>query len=157
MGSTAWAEAPNAKPRTVRWAAFDGDVGEKDAAAGRLGRIVYGSDDDGLSVIELRAKPRNDDLALGLSHSAVLTCVDARANPANGRAVGRHCRFSPVEVGDRGHFGSRALRGFKLMLSLDRRKLVEIPVESDRLVVKRARATAPILLNNAPRQVQSGG
>jgi len=151
MGTTAWAEAPNAKPRTVRWAAFDGDVSESDTKAGLLGRIAYGSDEGELSVVELRTKSRNDDLALGLSHSAVLMWVDPKASPDNGPATSGTADFPQSIWAIQGIADPTRLGGFRLELRLERRRLIEIPITSDRLVANKARTTASITVIAATR------
>jgi hypothetical protein len=149
MGTNAWAEAPNAKPRTVRWAAFDGDISEKEAEAGLLGRISYGSDEGLLSSVELRTKTRNDDLALGLSHMAVLLWIDPKAGRANS-ATASGTADSPQQIwAIEGIADPTRIGGFRLELRLDSRRLMEIPIASDRLATTRARTTASITVSTA--------
>jgi hypothetical protein len=148
-GSAAWGEAPNAKPRTVRWAAFDGDVAEK-AAAGVLGHIAYGSDEGVISVVELRAKERDDDLALGLSHSAELVWIDPKASadngpPSSGTADSPQAIWVIEGIADPAKLG-----GFSLALTLENKRLLEIPVAADRLDVTGAKATASVVVSAAP-------
>jgi hypothetical protein len=151
MGSAAWAEAPNAKPRTVRWAAFDGDIGEKEAAAGVLGHIAYGSDEGVLSVVELRAKARDDDLALGLSHAAELVWIDPKASADNG-PPSPGAADSPQSVwAIEGIAEPAGLGGFSLALTLENKRLLEIPIAADRLDASKAKSTAPIVVSAAPR------
>lgn len=150
LGSAAWATAPNAKPRTIRWAAFDGEVGEKDAAAGLLGRIAYGGDDGPLSSVELRTKGQDDDLSLELSHSAVLVWIDPKPSkekrvPASGAAD------SPQDVwAVEGKSDPAQLGGFGLALMLGKKAIVTIPVEHDRLVPGKAKFAAGIALAAVP-------
>lgn len=151
MGSTAWAEAPNAKPRTVRWAAFDGEVAEKEAASGVLGHIAYGSDEGVMSVVELRAKARDDDLALGLSHAAELVWIDPKARAENG-PPSPGAADSPQAIWViEGVVDPARLGGFSLALTLENRRLLEIPIAADRLDASRAEATSPIVVGAAPR------
>ena len=150
-GTAAWAEAPNSKPRTVRWAAFDGDVSEKEAEAGLLGRISYGSDEGVLSSVELRTKTRNEDLALGLSHMAVLMWIDPKASRTNSAAASGTADSPQSIWAIEGIADSTRLSGFRLELRLDNRRLIEIPIAGDRLVPIKARATASITVSAATR------
>jgi len=149
LGSAAWAEAPNAKPRTVRWAAFDGDVGGKEAAAGLLGRIVYGGDDGPLSTIELRSKARDDDLAMGLAHNAVLVWIDPKADPktappSSGTADSPQSLWVVEGVAEPARLG-----GFQLALMLDKKRLATIPIAADRLAAKDAKTTGAVAVRAA--------
>lgn len=148
-GSAAWAEAPNAKPRTVRWAAFDGEAGDKEAAAGLLGHIVYGSDGGALSAVELRSKSRNDDLALGLSHDAVLVWIDPKASRESpSSASGAPGSPQPVWAIE-GISEPARLGGFDLALMFGRKRLATIPIERDRLVPAKAKTAAGLTVSAA--------
>jgi hypothetical protein len=149
-GTSAWAEAPNAKPPTLRWAAFDGDVTDKDAEKGLLGRILYGGSEGALSVVELRAKSRNDDLALGLSHSAVLVWIDPKAKPSNGTPSSGEPGFPQSIWTVEGISDPARLSGFQLALILDRKRLVAIPISGDRLVVAKAKIAGAVTVAAAP-------
>jgi len=151
MGTVAWAEAPNAKPRTVRWAAFDGVVDDAEAEQGVLGRIRYGSDQGRLSSVELRATSRNDDLALGLSHAAVLVWIDPKPaasgdsrTPASGDPGAPQPIWAIEGISEPARLG-----GFRLVLTLDRHRLMTIPIEHDRLVTKRAMTSHGIAVRAA--------
>lgn len=152
LGSDAWAEAPNARPRTVRWAAFDGEVGDKDMAQGLLGHIVYGNDDGPLSAVELRskAKARDDDLALELSHSAVLVWIDPKPGPEK-RAPASGAAAFPQEIwAIEGKSDPAQLGGFSLALMLGKKALLMIPIDHDRLAPGRAKTMGRVNLAAVP-------
>ena len=138
-GTAAWAEAPNAKPPTVRWAAYDGVT-----EGGLLGRIVYGGDEGPLSAVGLRSKSRDDHLDLALSHSAVLIWVDpSKKSSGNATSSGEPGAPRPIwtieGVSDPGR-----LSGFQLALVLNGRRLLTIPITRDRLVASEAKTSGGI-------------
>ena len=140
LGSSAWAEAPNAKPAVLRWAAFDGSF-EGDNAQGRLGRIVYGGPEGPISFVELRATLAEEsfnDLWEGLAHNAVLLWRDPKAPadagpPGSGEPGSPQPMWSADKLADAKRFG-----GFELLLMLDDKQVAAIPVIADRLVPTRA-------------------
>ncbi|MGE5270728.1 MAG: hypothetical protein ACM3JG_13760 [Thiohalocapsa sp.] len=141
LGSAAWAEAPNAKPRTVRWAAFDGNVSDKEAAAGLLGHIAYGNDAGKLSAVDIYAKAPDDDLAMGLAHTAALVWLDGKAPrdggpPASGTADGPQAIWAIEGIADGAKLG-----GFEVALMLGKRRLATIPIRGDRLIAGEAKSS----------------
>jgi hypothetical protein len=148
MGIAAWAEAPNAKPRTVRWAAFDAEADDKEAAAGLLGHIVYGNDDGPLSAVALRAKTHDDDFALGLSHSAKLVWLDPKADPQTSPGSGEGGAPQDIWVLD-GKSDPSQLGGFSLALLLDTKRLATIPIARDRLVPAQAKTSGTLTVSPA--------
>lgn len=153
MGSVAWAEAPNAKPAVVRWAAFDGAF-EGDGPKGRLGRIVYGGPEGPITILELHATLAEDsfnDLWEGLAHNATLVWFDPKA-PADAGPPGSGDAGSPQSIwvadklDDPKRFG-----GFQLLLMLDGKQVAGIPVVADRLVPTRATLPEKITLVTVTR------
>lgn len=153
LGSVAWAEAPNAHPAIVRWAAFDGAF-EGDEPKGRLGRIVYGGPDGPISFVELRATLPDDsfnDLWEGLAHNAVLVWLDPKAPtdagpPGSGDPGSPQSMWVADKLDDAKRFG-----GFQLLLMLDGKQVAGIPVIADRLVPTRATLPDKITLVPAAR------
>ena len=91
-----------------------------------------------LSRVELRTASQNDDLALGLSHDAVLVWIDPKANPENG-PPGSGTPGSPQQIWGIEHISDPArVGGFGLALMLDGKRLATIPIEHDRLVAGKA-------------------
>jgi hypothetical protein len=152
LGSAAWAEAPNAKPRTVRWAAFDGEVDDKDAAKGLLGHIVYGSDAGPLSTIELRAKARDDDLSLELSHSSVLVWIDPKPSAEKRVPSSGEAGFPQDIWAIEGKSNPAQLGGFSVALMLGHKRLVTIPIDRDRLVPAQAKTQDGITVSGVPEK-----
>jgi hypothetical protein len=139
-GSTAWAEAPNARPRMQRWAAFNGDTKEGDDKRGFLGTILYGGERGPLSSVEVFAKEPSqyNDLWQGLAHGAGLLWLDPKAKgearqPGAGEPGSPYTIWSLDKLNDPKKFG-----GFQLVLMLDGKRLAMIPVDRDRLAPAQA-------------------
>ena len=152
-GSAAWAIAPNAGPRMVRWAAFDGRTDEKAAGEGVLGQIAYGGLEGTRSHLVLKgAKPLDvEDLSLGLSHEARLVWVDAKSQksghaPAGGTAADPENIWSLDGVKS-----SESVGGFSLrLLDFGGHPLATIPIFSDCLDITKAKLAPGISLVENP-------
>ncbi len=147
-GSSAWAEAPNSRPRLIRWAAFDGVVDEAAANAGVVGYLSYGNLDGTLSRLEIKAADNKDDMNTGLSHEAKLVWVDAKSQksghePASGSPENPESIWSLDKISDPEKIG-----GFSVsLLNYDGHRLATIPVEADRLVAGQAKLGKGIMLS----------
>lgn len=152
MGSAAWAEAPNAKPRTVRWAALDCDTDEAAIAKRLVGRLVYGSDAGKLSSIDITLKGAGDydETWLPLAHDAVLQWVDPKADPANdgpssGTADDPKSIWTIENVTDPAKVG-----GFKIAVSVEGKEMIAVPIAADRLDLAKATADDLLALSASP-------
>jgi len=152
-GSSAWAIAPNAGPRMVRWAAFDGRVEEAALKKGVVGYLSYGSLDGMASRLEVRAEPsRNlEDMNLGLSHLAKLVWVDAATQknghkPSSGSPADPENIWSLDHVTDAAKIGGFAVR----LINYDGRALATIPITADRLDAAKATKAKGITLSETP-------
>ena len=152
-GSAAWAVAPNAGPRMVRWAAFDGRTDEKAAGEGVLGLLAYGGLEGARSHLVVKgAKPLDlEDLSLGLSHGAKLVWVDAKSQksghpPAGGTAADPENIWSLDGVKS-----SESIGGFSLrLIDFNGHPLATIPISSDRLDITNAKLAPGISLVENP-------
>ncbi len=152
VGSAAWAEAPNAHPEVLRWAAFDGDKGEADYRKGLVGTISYGGKGGPLSTVEIRMKPERadyDDMVNALSHDAALIRIDPKHPEENAPPSGVYPKnISAIEgISDPAKVG-----GFQLGLFLEGKQLAAIPVPGDRLVAASASVQEGISVAAAPRR-----
>lgn len=152
MGSTAWAEAPNAKPYTSRWAALDCDTDEKAIAKRLVGRLVYGSDSGKLSSVDITLKGAGDydETWLPLAHDAVLRWVDPKADPDNdgpssGTADDPKPMWAIESVSDPAKIG-----GFKIAVTVDGKEIVSVPISGDRLDLANATAADGLALSASP-------
>lgn len=156
-GTTAWAYATSHSYR--RWAAFNGEVTSAQEDQGILGTITYGSDTGPLSAVMIRTPtPRTPEdafasymqmtrntrlvwhdpreVALTPEHR-VSTSGDVSGDPD----VPKHLMgVENVEVPD-----PRAIGTFEVVLLLDGRRLIAVPVEADRLDPKMARGVDGIV------------
>jgi hypothetical protein len=153
VGSVAWAEVPNARPAILRWAAFDGDLGDEQFKAGVLGFITYGGDDGATARVRVATSAGEDehnDLWEGLAHGASLVWVDPKkTDDAGGESQGE--AESPTQLWSLdGLSDPTKLGGFRLALMLDKKRLALIPIMGDRLAIERA--TLAPKLSLAPAQ-----
>ena len=152
-GSAAWAIAPNAGPRMVRWAAFDGRADEKASSEGVLGFLAYGSPEGMRSRLVVKgAKPLDvEDLSLGLSHEAKLIWVDAKSQNS-GHAPAGGTAGDPENIWSLdGVKSSKSMGGFSLrLLDFEGRPLATIPITSDRLDITNAKLAPGISLVENP-------
>ncbi|WP_426954879.1 hypothetical protein [Muricoccus radiodurans] len=135
-GTVAWMEAPNARPRLTRWAAYDGALDQAAYRRGAIGVLAYGSEAETIQRLEVRYReqPEHDAMDLNLGHGGRLVWVQPEHAPEAGRAE------TPFPIwGLDGGRPSAEIGGFSLrLLDGDGTLAVEIPVEGDRLVVGRA-------------------
>jgi hypothetical protein len=102
-----------------------------------------------LSTVEVRRSSRNDDLALGLSHAAILVWLDPKAAPASGApASGTPASPQSIWVFEEAAEPPR-LGGFELALMLEGKQLAAIPIEHDRLVAAKAKTATAITIGGA--------
>jgi len=151
VGCAAWAEAPNSRPRTLRWAAFDGQVSDEELKGGLVGRIAYGSDGGPLSLLALRVKPEREDiveLATELSHDAALFWLDPK-HPEDDATPGSAYPKSIWAI--EGVREPAKIGGFRLALRLEGRELALVAVEGDRLVLASAKTAEGFTLGELPR------
>lgn len=151
-GSSAWAEAPNSKPRLIRWAAFDGVVDEAAANAGVVGYLSYGDLNGTMSRLEIKTADNKDDMNTGLSHEAKLVWVDAKSQksghePASGSPENPESIWSLDKISDPGKMGGFSLR----LLNYDGHTLATVPVEADRLVAGQAKLGKGIPVSELPK------
>jgi hypothetical protein len=152
MGSAAWAEAPNAKPRTVRWAALDCDTDEKDIATRFIGRLLYGGDAGKLSSIDivLKGQSEYDETWLPLAHDAIVQWLDAKADPAtDGPSSGTAEAPKSIWALD-GVSDPAKLTGFKVIVTVDGKEMMSVPVVADRLDIGKASVAEGLLLSASP-------
>lgn len=159
-GITAWASFPNAHPEQVRWAAFAGVADEAQFKAGVLGTLTYGNDNGPISsllVVRPQAPAENDSLDLALANGATLLWVDskekvppvdtsmANAGPSSGSADSPKDIWSLEKVTD-----PAKVSGMVLVVQLDGKQLIGIPVEGDKLAADKATVDPTLVLKPAP-------
>jgi hypothetical protein len=150
MGSAAWAEAPNAKPRTVRWAALDCVTDENETVL--LGRLVYGSDTGKLSSIDIKFKGSGDynEAWLPLAHDAVLQWVDPKVDPAtDSPSSGTADNPKPIWAIENVNEPAK-LGGFKITVSVEGKEMVAVPISGDRLDLSKATVADGLELAASP-------
>lgn len=159
-GISAWAEFPNARPFQLRWAAFAGADDEAQYKAGVLGTLTYGNDSGPITrllVVRPQAPAENDDLDLALANGATLLWIDSRekvppadptianAGPASGAPDSPKDIWSLEKVTD-----PAKVSGMVLVLELDGKRLISIPVESDKLAADKATIDPTLVLKPLP-------
>jgi hypothetical protein len=152
MGSAAWAEAPNAKPRTVRWAALDCVTDDKEVARRLVGRLAYGSDAGKLASVDivLKGEGSYDETWLPLAHDAQLQWIDTKAgDDTGGPSSGTADDPKPIWAID-GVADAARLGGFKIAVVTEGKRLVVIPVSADRLDLGAATVADGLSLSPTP-------
>jgi hypothetical protein len=122
----------------------------KGAEQGLLDRILYGGSEGALSAVELRSQSHNYDLALSLSHSAVLVWVDPGKKGSGDILSSGEPAFPRSLSAIKGISDPAQLGGFQLALIFDRRRLVTIPISGDRLDAAKAETTSNLMVAAAP-------
>lgn len=153
-GSSAWAIAPNAGPRMVRWASFDGRVEENAVKFGTIGFISYGNLDGALSKLVVKIEPKTrdaEDMNLGMSHVAKLVWLDA-ATQKSGRAPASGTAEDPENIWSLDKVASAdKIGGFSVRLGdYDGHTLATIPIVADRLDTADAKLAKGVALSEAP-------
>lgn len=158
-GITAWAEFPNARPNQVRWAAYAGGaVDESELNDGVLGTLTYGNDKGPLSTLFVTQsqKPATDEiLDIDLASGAKLLWIDsqekvpannnlANAGPSSGAPGSPKSIWSLENVTD-----SAKVTGMVLVLELDGKTLISIPVDGDKLMMDQATINPALALKAA--------